>query len=497
MSLQLPGIRLADRSPVDSSAPGRFLLRLASRLPGASARRRLVLFALEFRETLRRLREANARVAALEESRAELEKLVEGRTAELATANSGLKDNLARLDDAQRRLLMADRLSAIGTLAAGVAHEVNNPLSFVVANVEYVADQLPALLDAARKHPDDPSLRARASDLTLALEEARGGANRVATIVRDLKTVARADAGAIARVEIPKALESAVTLASSAFKRGVRVVRDFAPVPPVSANAAQLGQVLLNLVVNAAQAIADKPSHEGEIHLVTRSDDRGRAVVEVHDDGVGIDPAVREHIFDAFFTTKAIGSGTGLGLAVCHGIVTGLGGLIEVESELGRGSVFRVVLPPAPATCGDQVAVQSIQTRGRGRVLVIDDQPLVGRAIARVLRELDVTVLTSAEVALDRILAGERFDVVLCDIKMPGMDGIRFYQALMERAHEVARRVVFITAGSPLPRVQEFLQDCGRPVIEKPISPGALREQVERWLQQGAATPEPGAAPSP
>ncbi|OFX21841.1 MAG: hypothetical protein A2V77_20115 [Anaeromyxobacter sp. RBG_16_69_14] len=146
-------------------------------------------------------------------------------------------------------------------------------------------------------------------------------------------------------------LERSLALASGELESRVHVVRDFGPVPPVLANPAQLAQVFLNLVVNAAQAVAAKPSGEGEIRITTRANERGGAVVEVRDDGPGIDPATRERIFEPFLRTRpaSTGSGSSLGLSVCHAIVLGAGGLLEVESEPGHGSLFRVVLPPAPA----------------------------------------------------------------------------------------------------------------------------------------------------
>ncbi len=260
-----------------------------------------------------------------------------------------LKSNRRSLAEAQKQLLVADRLSTIGTLAGGVAHEVNNPLAAVVADLGYLADEVPALLEKARRDPRDAALPQRAAELGEVFAEARHAARRVAAIVRDLADVARPAPTSAAPVSLPEVLERALTLASGEAKGRVRVIRDIGPVPPVMANPAQLAQVFLHLVVNAAQAVAAKPSGEGEIRIATRADERGGAVVEVRDDGPGIDPATREHIFEPFFRTRAAGAGTGLGLAACHAIVLGLGGLLEVESEPGHGSLFRVVLPPAPA----------------------------------------------------------------------------------------------------------------------------------------------------
>jgi signal transduction histidine kinase len=260
-----------------------------------------------------------------------------------------LKSNRKSLAEAQKQLLLADRLSTIGAIAGGVAHEVNNPLAAVVADLGYLAGEVPALLEKARRDPGDADLQQRAAEIGEVFAEARQAAQRVAATVRDLADAARPAPTSVAPVSLPELLERALALASGELKGRVRVVRDLGPVPPVMANPAQLAQVFLHLVVNAAQAIAAKPSGAGEIRITTRADDRGGAVVEVRDDGPGIDPASRERIFEPFSRTRPAGAGASLGLSVCHAIVLGAGGLLEVESEPGHGSLFRVVLPPATA----------------------------------------------------------------------------------------------------------------------------------------------------
>jgi signal transduction histidine kinase len=260
-----------------------------------------------------------------------------------------LKSNRKSLAEAQMQLLLADRLSTIGAIAGGVAHEVNNPLAAVVADLGYLADEVPALLEKARRDPGDADLQQRAAEIGEVFAEARQAAQRVAATVRDLADAARPAPTSVAPVSLPELIERALALASGELKGRVHVVRDLSPVPPVMANPAQLAQVFLHLVVNAAQAIAAKPSGEGEIRITTRADERGGAVVEVRDDGPGIDSASRERIFEPFLRTRPTGAGASLGLSVCHAIVLGAGGLLEVESEPGHGSLFRVVLPPATA----------------------------------------------------------------------------------------------------------------------------------------------------
>ncbi|WP_240358192.1 ATP-binding protein [Myxococcus vastator] len=238
----------------------------------------------------------------------------------------------------QAQLVVSDRLAAVGTLAAGVAHEINNPLAFVLSNLSFLAGELHAL---ARELPSG-----RMGELEEVLREATDGAHRVRQIVRDLRTFSRGDDEVATAVNVQAVLESAITLARSELKQRAQLVRDYREVPLVEGNEGRFGQVFLNLLINAAQAIPLGRSEQHEVRLTLRKAG-DRVVIEVRDTGVGMPPEVRARIFDPFFTTKPVGEGTGLGLSICHGIVTGFGGDISVESEEGRGSTFRVSLPVA------------------------------------------------------------------------------------------------------------------------------------------------------
>jgi len=230
----------------------------------------------------------------------------------------------------QARLMMSDRLAALGALAAGVAHEINNPLAYTVANLEFL----------------DRELResGAAADLLEVTAEARDGAERVRQIVKDLRVFSRPDDGQKKLVDVRAALESAVNIASHQVKMRATLLKDYQEVPHVMAAAVRLGQVFLNLLVNAAQAIPEGNPNANQIRVVLRKEGDS-VVVQVSDTGCGIPSPVRDRIFDPFFTTKPVGVGTGLGLSICHRIVAALGGDISVESEVGRGSTFRVRLP--------------------------------------------------------------------------------------------------------------------------------------------------------
>jgi PAS domain S-box-containing protein len=376
----------------------------------------------------------------------------------------------------QHQLLQRDRMAALGTLSAGVAHEINNPLTYLLVNVEHVLRRL-----RAASASDDPIAELAVQNggigaLVQALQHAVEGANRVRQIVRDLLTFSQGNIEQRGMADVRGIAESAVQMAWHEIRHRARLVKSLADVPPVEANEARIGQVFLNLLVNAAQAIPEGHADANEIRIATRTDEAGNAVVEVTDTGVGIAPEDLPRIFDPFFTTK--GEGTGLGLALSHGTVAAVGGRIEVESRAGSGATFRVVLPPAKPWRGSSAPASAHEVKpfARRRVLVIDDERLVGEAIARSLsEENDVEVVTDAQQALARLGAGQRYDAVLCDLMMPVMTGMDLYAELVRRAPEVASRLVFMTGGAFTPRARSFLESVTNPCLEKPLDMSKLR----------------------
>jgi len=257
-------------------------------------------------------------------------------------------------------------------------------------------------------------------------------------------------------------------------------------VPPVLANGARLGQVFLNLLINAAQAIPEGQVEKNEIRVVTRSDDLGRAIVEVRDSGSGISPDVVGRIFDPFFTTKPIGIGTGLGLSICRSIVTALGGVIAVESQVNKGTVFRVTLPSAPEAKddGDLPSSGRANQGRRGRVLVVDDERAIGQSIRRILMsEHEVVVFTRAQHARDLIAQGDRFDVILCDLMMPEMTGMDLHASLVAMAPDQAERIVLLTGGAFTSTARHFLESVPNLRIEKPFDSANLRAIIRSLVR--------------
>jgi len=385
----------------------------------------------------------------------------------------------------EAQLIQSDRLAALGTMAAGVAHEINNPLAYVMLNLDWIA----------RKMPDAVRDAASVDALVELLREARGGLERVALIVRELRSFSRADSETRRLVDLKAVVQSAIRIAAHEIRHRAHVSTSFDPVRPVWANDARLEQVILNLLLNAAQAMSETRAERNEIRVSVRSDGDNRAILEVGDNGEGIPPEVLPRIFDPFFTTKPHGVGTGLGLSICHGIVAALGGQITVHSQPGEGTSFRVALPttdvnetPAPPRISD-----APPSRGapRARVLIVDDEV----PIANTLRELlsidhDVVAVTNGHDALDAILHTDDFDVILCDLMMPEMSGIDLYDRFREVRPGLERRMVFMTGGAFTPRATEFLASIDNRRIDKPFSLKAV-EKITREMAGAAGTSYP------
>jgi len=264
------------------------------------------------------------------------------------------------------RLQLANQLASVGTLAAGVAHEINNPLSFVAAALVFVQESVGVL--AARPSPE------QLSEVRQSLTEALEGTNRIRDIVRDLKTFSHSAPEAGQRANLRAAAEWALKVTAHQLRHRCTVRQAFSPVPAVAGNEARFGQVLVNLLMNAVQSFPEERTEESFLRVATFTDERGRAIVEVEDNGRGIPPEHLARIFDPFFTTKPVGQGTGLGLAISHAIVAEAGGEIQVRSQASSGTCFRVVFPPAvPAPVRDGASLAPAQRQRALRVLVVDD----------------------------------------------------------------------------------------------------------------------------
>ncbi|MBL8714704.1 MAG: response regulator [Myxococcales bacterium] len=354
-------------------------------------------------------------------------------------------------------------------LAAGIAQEINNPLSYVLTNIDWVERDLEELIEqlGARGDPDTAD---RLAECFSVLAEAHQGADRVRGIVRDLRVLSGVGDAVPEVVDVRQVIASAIAVAEHEIHRRAELILDLGEVPPVRLDVGQLGQVLVNLLVNAAQA------EGGERHTVrvrTSVDAKGRVAIDVEDTGRGIPPEILARIFDPFFTTKPVGEGTGLGLAIGQSLVRGFGGEILVDSVVGHGSTFSVRIPPVSA----EVRESTPAPLRRTRVLVVDDQPQIGVAVRRALgRDHEVVHVETALAGLAELEEGA-FDVVLCDLVLPGMGGLEFHETLTRRLPALAGRTLFITGVELAPDVATRV--AGR-VLRKPFKVRDLRAMVSR-----------------
>jgi signal transduction histidine kinase len=428
-----------------------------------------------------------------------------------------LREAATRADrvNLRERIVMLERLASAGMVAAGVAHEINNPLAIAMVNLDLTADALTRVVrlaaskaSASRENPDasrptgpgarlasaleadgghpGTTMRDELHGLEESLADAREALQRVADIVRDVKVFSRADDEAALTVDLRRVADSSARMANNEIRHRARLVKRYGEVPLVAASESRLGQVVLNLLVNAAHAMPEGRADQNEIGITTRTRDDGWAVLEVADTGSGIAPEHLARIFDPFFTTKAVGVGMGLGLAICHRIVGELGGRIEVDSTVGKGSVFRLALPAAREG-GHSPKTTTRRPNGvRGRVLVVDDELALGRALGRGLgAHHDVKVVTSGTEACQLIANGGSFDVILLDLMMPHMSGMEVHARLEQIAPEQASRIIFVTGGAFTAQARAFLDRVPNPKLDKPVDLSEVLELIERRVGRG------------
>jgi PAS domain S-box-containing protein len=388
----------------------------------------------------------------------------------------GMATDVTERHRLQARIIQSDRVTAMGTLAASVAHEINNPLTYVLGSLAMGAERLAEgarSLERATAAGDHPVARAALVAAQAMLDEARIGAERIAGIARDLHTFARPADEVNRPVALETVIGSVLRLVRKEIEARASLTVELGATPPVLANESRLVQVVLNLLVNAWQALPEARPQRHQIVIRTRAEG-GEALIEVADSGPGILPQNRERVFDPFFTTKAPGAGTGLGLFVCRNIVEGLGGRISVDEGPRGGALFRVCLPCA--TEGVPVAsaprrAESRPTQGRGaRILIIDDDRGVARILVESLKdEFEARAVLDGQQALELLLGDPGLDLVYCDLMMGGLSGMDLYQALAQRAPDRLRKLVFMTGGAFTGPAAAFVERLGDAIVYKPF----------------------------
>jgi len=375
---------------------------------------------------------------------------------------SDLKAAQAQIERQQQALHQSEKLTALGSLLAGVAHELNNPLSVVVGQTMLVEDQV-----------KDPAIGAR-------LTKVREAAERCGRIVKTFLAMARQRTPERQKVQLNQTIEDALRLVAYALHSGgVEIERDLAgDLPPVSGNPDELTQVFTNLLINAEQALSTIET-ERRITVRTRSANGHSVMADIIDNGPGIPDDVRDRIFEPFFTTKPVGAGNGIGLSVCRGIVLAHGGTIDVMSG-PEGTTFRLHLPVDTSLDDDAASADTpAEKPDTRRILVVDDEPEVAETIAEILEIAghDVEIANGGLAGLEALRQRD-FDLVVSDLRMPDLDG----RGLWERAEGLrpglSDRFLFITGDTLSPLAREFLVEGARPHLEKPIVPADLRNAV-------------------
>ncbi|MDB4988272.1 MAG: sensory box histidine kinase/response regulator [Myxococcaceae bacterium] len=379
-----------------------------------------------------------------------------------------------------------ERIRALGLLVAGVAHEINNPLTYVLGNLELASSRQRSLLASPER------AAALGPKLFENIEAARDGAERIAFIVRLLSTFVRGSGDEIQSIDVLRALDAAARLAMQHIRTRARLKLEVGPLPPVRANEARLAQVFLNLLINAAQAIPEGSPDLNEIR-VTANQVGAKVVIVISDTGCGIAPELTARIFEPFYTTKPADQGTGLGLSIARDVILAFGGSITVDSELGRGAAFKIELPTAVK---EEIAPEStnptrsmpVSIADQQRILVLDDEPLIGEFLAGALDAHQVDLTTDGHQAITRAEDGS-YDLVLCDLRMPRMSGIEFYRELKRKRPDLASCFVLMTGAAIDEELQAFLSSNAVPVLRKPFDMNELNHCVARSARAKAGRP--------
>ena len=398
----------------------------------------------------------------------------------------------------QSQLAQSDRLASMGMLAAGVAHEINNPLAYILFNLESLHDDLPRILEACGLHTGgaiaslgdgteatiaeragaeiDPSLLADVRDR---LHDALEGTKRIRSIARSLGTFSRVERDDLAPVDLSHVLEVATNMAMNEIKYRARLVKNYGKVPLVMASDGRLSQVFLNLVINAAHAIGEGDVENNEIRLRTWTESNA-VCAEVVDTGTGIAPENLDKIFEPFFSTKKSGLGSGLGLPISKSIVEGYGGTIVVESKQGEGTRFVIRFPrrhvAQPVVSCHPDPASSLSSRGR--ILIVDDESAIRSAMVRMLREHKVIDVANGTEAKNLLTVDAQFDLILCDVMMSNMSGIDLHEWLTSAHPRLAEQFIFITGGAFTPRAREYLNNVDNYIIERPFNVTNFRRLV-------------------
>ena len=418
-----------------------------------------------------------------------------------------------QVSDLRARLAQSEKLAVIGQLAAGVAHEINNPLAFILANLSatlghvcQVQELINAVAEGARKDPTGASARQLLDqagpelfgELKEMLEDNLDGVDRIRSIVRELKTFSRRENEEHEVVRVHEMVKSACHMVASQIRHRATLVKDLKDVKPVMGNRVKLMQILTNLLMNAAQALPDHRGRQERIEVRTWQNERW-VVISVSDTGTGVDPDVKGRIFEPFFTTKPRGVGTGIGLSLSAELARQHNGELVLAKTSATGSTFELRLPMVdpvrlvrPATQTAPVAPPPA-VQARSRILLIDDEPNVRKSMTRMLRDYDVVTVGNGREGL-KVLEEQSFDAVICDLVMPELDGVDVYDVLAAKKPALLDRVIYTSGGAYTPRTAAFVAKNDILFVEKPVHPKRLMSLIEDVLRESGTDSAPSVA---
>jgi signal transduction histidine kinase len=425
---------------------------------------------------------------------------------------------------AEESAKLSDKMATIGTLVAGIAHEINNPLSYIKGNLDFSIDLGDSILadmekayadtyqeqyDQEATQKDDAQLETislksdldlkdsdfqKIQDITDALKEALVGVERVSEIVKSLLSLSRKEQSKIEPVVIKKVVDSCIKIANSEIKKKTKIKIDLpASLPKVLGNESQLGQVILNLVMNAVQAMKPNQVDQNliEIKAYEVQDQHPHMLcVSVKDNGSGIKPDILSKIFDPFFTTKPVGKGTGLGLSICMNIIQSFNGKIEVESEIGKGTTFLLFLQidsqpavteikPVLTPMATIVTPMSFEQPKHFRILIVDDMLEVAKGLQRQLSPYYFCEVSDSPVDALKLLEKQKFDCIISDFMMPELNGDLFYEAIQKKFPKMASRIFFVSGGLMNEEYQKFFDQNRLTLLPKPIETERLLKAIK------------------
>jgi two-component system, cell cycle sensor histidine kinase and response regulator CckA len=403
----------------------------------------------------------------------------------------------------ERQAFLNDKLATVGTLAAGIAHEINNPMSYVLANLGFLKGNLEMLqsisaslrsiaaepirgakLEKLEKFVSSPHIPRILFEVEEEITQSIEGSQRIRDIVLGLKSFARFDDGEMHAVRLNELIDAAISMTSHEIKYRAQLEKKYDPqIPPMNVNTGKLQQVFVNLLVNAAQAIEPGNVHQNTISVTTQKE--GTAVwIHITDTGSGIPKEVLPKIFNPFFTTKPVGSGTGLGLSICHEIIRSHGGEIRVQSEVGKGTTFSICLPIREGTPTRENIPEEPRPTRRAKLLIVDDEPTNLKVFKRMIEKTHQveTALGGREAMGLLEKNGAEFDIIVTDLNMPDVSGMELHKYIFEKFPDLAKKMIFITGGAFTDASKDFLKQVDNPRLEKPFEAQELLKAIHDLL---------------